>query len=166
MTYKKQRSAYAEKLLDPRWQKKRLLVLERDQWQCQACGDNESTLHVHHRWYEGKDPWDAPDDALVALCETCHDAESEARQHDEKLLLQSLKKRYFSYELYQIEKVLLSMAIRHVCEVQLTAVAWFLSSPEKVDKILEEYFSAECPHPVGWGESPLTTEAANRFKTK
>jgi len=29
---------YKEKLLDPRWQKKRLEVLERDGWACRALG--------------------------------------------------------------------------------------------------------------------------------
>lgn len=55
----------------PKWQKKRLLILERDGWQCCSCGDTESTLHVHHAAYHGM-PWDTPDDFLQTLCETCH----------------------------------------------------------------------------------------------
>ena len=46
---------YAEKLKDPRWQKKRLEILERDAWVCQKCFDTKSTLHVHHRIYNGGD---------------------------------------------------------------------------------------------------------------
>lgn len=68
--------AYSEKLKDPRWQKKRLEILERDEWKCQCCKDDSTTLHVHHKWYEnGRDPWDYPTDALVTLCETCHETE-------------------------------------------------------------------------------------------
>lgn len=65
---------YFEKLKDPRWQKRRLEVLERGQWQCEQCEDKDKTLHVHHRYYEkGWNPWDYPDDALSVLCEDCHE---------------------------------------------------------------------------------------------
>lgn len=63
---------YREKLLDPRWQKLRLRVLERDGWCCVACGESKKTLHVHHGFYEGE-PWDAPEDTLWTLCEACHE---------------------------------------------------------------------------------------------
>ena len=68
--------SYSQKLKDPRWQKKRLLILNRDKFTCQECADDESTLHVHHIYYEpGNDPWDYPDYALVTLCESCHSEE-------------------------------------------------------------------------------------------
>lgn len=62
---------YSDKLKDPRWQKKRLEVLERDSWLCQLCGDNKTTLHVHHKKYNN-DPWDAEIDDLKTYCEDCH----------------------------------------------------------------------------------------------
>lgn len=75
---KPRNTEYSEKLRDPRWQKKRLLILERDDWTCQLCLDNKSTLHVHHRWYlSGREPWDYPDAGLVTLCETCHETETQ-----------------------------------------------------------------------------------------
>lgn len=64
-------TTYQKKLLDPRWQKKRLKILERDDWTCQRCGDSTSFLHVHHLSY-GKEPWDVSNDLLVTLCENCH----------------------------------------------------------------------------------------------
>jgi 5-methylcytosine-specific restriction endonuclease McrA len=65
--------SYYQKLLDPRWQKKRLEILSRDDFQCQQCGDSKATLHVHHGYYErGLDPWEYDDDTLHTLCETCH----------------------------------------------------------------------------------------------
>lgn len=67
---------YAEKLKDPRWQKKRLQILERDNWECQECAEKEKTLHVHHKnYYSGKDPWECNDNNLITLCETCHTKE-------------------------------------------------------------------------------------------
>ena len=67
---------YAEKLKDPRWQKKRLQILERDSWTCQTCQDNTSTLHVHHFYYrKGIQPWEYSDQALITVCEHCHKME-------------------------------------------------------------------------------------------
>jgi hypothetical protein len=69
-------AVYLEKLKDPRWQKKRLEILERDAWTCQVCQNTENTLHVHHCWYENDiEPWDYPGECFVTLCEPCHEAE-------------------------------------------------------------------------------------------
>ncbi len=64
---------YSEKLKDPRWQKVRLIVLERDGWACVDCGSKTNTLHVHHGYYSKGEPWDAPIDTLWCLCEGCHE---------------------------------------------------------------------------------------------
>lgn len=67
------REAYLAKLRDPRWQKLRLEILERDGWRCGYCNATDKTLHVHHLWYEDDaEPWDADPSALQALCEECH----------------------------------------------------------------------------------------------
>jgi hypothetical protein len=62
---------YAQKLKDPRWQKRRLEILAAQNFTCQWCGDTKSTLHVHHFVYTG-DPWDAEDGDLATICESCH----------------------------------------------------------------------------------------------
>lgn len=78
---------YSEKLRDPRWQRKRLEVMERDGFACQNCGDNEKTLNVHHHYYEkGKSPWDYPESALATLCEDCHADIEEERLEILKLI--------------------------------------------------------------------------------
>lgn len=64
---------YAERLRDPRWQKKRLDILSRDDWKCQHCLSGDKPLHVHHIKYSGE-PWETPDELLLSLCEPCHDA--------------------------------------------------------------------------------------------
>ena len=48
---KKQNNDYVEQYKNPKWQKLRLKILERDNWACQRCGDDESQLQVHHRCY-------------------------------------------------------------------------------------------------------------------
>lgn len=64
---------YGEKLRDPRWQRKRLEILTRDNFTCQMCKSTESELHVHHRSYEsGRDPWDYKGNHYVTLCDACH----------------------------------------------------------------------------------------------
>jgi hypothetical protein len=69
--------SYSDKLRDPRWQKKRLIILERDKWQCRICEDQTSTLHVHHIFYDNAypNPWDYPDHCLLSLCANCHESE-------------------------------------------------------------------------------------------
>lgn len=65
---------YIEKLRHPKWQKKRLQILDRDGFKCTECGDTEATLNVHHLSYDyGKDPWDYPDENMKTLCENCHE---------------------------------------------------------------------------------------------
>lgn len=64
---------YQEKLLDPRWQKRRLEILQQDNWKCAFCGDDKNTLHVHHFVYsKSGNPWDVEDGDACALCKTCH----------------------------------------------------------------------------------------------
>ncbi len=64
--------------LDPRWQKFRLERLEIANWGCEACGNRENTLHVHHRFYiTGRKPWEYPLLCTVVLCEECHGIEHE-----------------------------------------------------------------------------------------
>lgn len=68
----KQRS-YAEKLLDPRWQRLKGNIYRRDNFRCVKCGNGELTIHVHHlRYPESGNPWDAPPEWLETLCERHH----------------------------------------------------------------------------------------------
>ena len=68
----RRKSDYATKLLDPRWQKLRLKVFERDEFKCRDCERDDETLHVHHCWYEKGDPWETPMEYLLSLCHSCH----------------------------------------------------------------------------------------------
>jgi hypothetical protein len=73
------KQTYAEKLKDPRWQKRRLEILTRDNWTCQDCGSKDKTLHVHHWMYvHGLDPWSYADQLLITLCHDCHQLHRES----------------------------------------------------------------------------------------
>lgn len=66
-------SAYAKLLRDPRWQRKKAIICERDDWKCRGCGETEKNLQVHHKSYiRGLKPWEYEDRFLVTLCEDCH----------------------------------------------------------------------------------------------
>jgi hypothetical protein len=94
---------YAEKLKDPRWQKKRLEIFERDKWTCQACGDTTQTLNVHHRFYKsGLDPWEYNEVDLVTLCDNCHGIERDQRAEWEQSLLLELRYSCFVGDLEKI----------------------------------------------------------------
>ncbi len=50
--------------------------MERDDFTCKKCGDVESTLHVHHKFYVfGREPWEYENDELITLCWECHEEE-------------------------------------------------------------------------------------------
>lgn len=68
--------SYSSELKDPRWQKKRLEIYQRDNWTCQMCGNglyDGVPLNVHHKVYH-KDclPWEYQDKELITICEKCH----------------------------------------------------------------------------------------------
>jgi len=79
---------YAEKLKDPRWQKKRLEVFAAANFICSECGTDKKTLHVHHPFYKrGLEPWEYPTWALICICKDCH----EQRAVCERFLIVSVK---------------------------------------------------------------------------
>lgn len=65
---------YWQKLKDPRWQRKRLEILQRDEFACQHCGEKEKELHVHHCvYFQKQEPWDYESSTLITLCTGCHE---------------------------------------------------------------------------------------------
>ena len=91
-----ERDKWNAKYRDVRWQEKRLLILSRDGFTCRSChaskegiedDDEPFMLHVHHLWYEGDNPWEAPSEALITLCEDCHEYESEQGVAERRLFI-------------------------------------------------------------------------------
>lgn len=96
MTKNYKQTAYSKKLLDPRWQKKRLEIMQRDNFSCTCCGDKETTLHVHHKCYKTNyEPWDIEDEHLITLCEDCHKLEEEQLKEYSSLFIQSFRESEF-----------------------------------------------------------------------
>lgn len=90
--------SYGDLLKDPRWQKKRLEIFERDGWRCVWCKKENETLHIHHVDYQmGLKPWEYSNDQLLTLCEDCHHGEYENREYVENKLIDELKKLSVPY---------------------------------------------------------------------
>lgn len=133
---------YGEKLLDPRWQRRRLDILNRDEWECQVCFSSTDTLHVHHRYYaKSGDPWDVPDDALITLCTDCHESETKDRPATEAGLLSVLRRRFLAGELDQLALAFDEMTVRHMTEVVISMFRMVLTDPELQDQVLQLYFA-------------------------
>lgn len=82
-------TTYAQKLLDPRWQRLRAQVLQRDGFTCRDCKCSDRTLHVHHCLYRKGDPWNTEPRFLVTVCDACHQIRT-AREGRIKELLATL----------------------------------------------------------------------------
>ena len=136
-------NAYSEKLKDPRWQKKRLEVLDRDGWTCQWCFDAESTLHVHHLWYCNGEPWEVGDAALITLCESCHETEGKSRKNNEDLLLQACKEaRVNSSSILNLAIAIHQSKIQN--EVPWDAMCWGIDHKEMREEIYDKYMDQLC----------------------
>lgn len=53
------------------WQRKRYVVLKRDNWKCVYCGARAT--QVHHKRYAKKNIGKEPIEWLVSICKPCHD---------------------------------------------------------------------------------------------
>lgn len=135
------RENYKQKLLDPRWQKLRLRILERDDWTCQICWNKEETLHVHHRIYsKGGEPWDTPEWALVTLCATCHEEETAGRKEQEQSLLLGLARYFFHADINGL--AIGFQSLEPLCSPRIVADAysWALESKDAQQKIIDMYY--------------------------
>lgn len=131
---------YAEKLKDPRWQKKRLEVLERERWTCQVCGDKESTLNVHHNYYIiGKNPWEYRDGAFVVLCDLCHEKEKTERLLIEKYLLKSIRQvGFLNRDLLTLVDGFKGLGDIHEHKMFLCSVIGYFLSNKKLLKMVSD----------------------------
>lgn len=115
------RKSYSELLLDPRWQRKRLEILQRSNFTCEQCKSADKTLHVHHRIYrKGAMPWEYADSELQALCKDCHFIETRHRAALDEALAQ-LDTPVLEEVLGYVE----AEALKSRVEGQLVIRSWF-----------------------------------------
>jgi 5-methylcytosine-specific restriction endonuclease McrA len=77
-------STFKKQYESPKWQKKRLEIMKRDDFTCQLCGATDKQLDVHHIYYEkDKMIWELDNECYVTLCkDPCH---KEAHTYIKKL---------------------------------------------------------------------------------
>jgi hypothetical protein len=130
------RSADADKLRDPRWQRLRLGVMQRDGWRCKLCWDKAST------------------------CERCHQGETRARPEAERQLLLTIRMAgLYASEVHKIANALSRLRTRSGLDARLasyvivTAIKHLLSRREAASKHPAPRLSADqivprgAPHP-------------------
>jgi hypothetical protein len=130
---------YKEKLRDPRWQRKRLEILNRDDFKCRLCGLGVDPLHVHHKYYDsGKEPWDYDERALMTLCESCHDFETENSKTAIPNLSASLKRSGFMMcDVNRLSSSIERIDYEIILEVHMTAICYALSNKYIMDELVK-----------------------------
>lgn len=127
-----EKQTYYEQLRDPRWQKKRLEIMERDGWKCRECGNGDETLNVHHYYYIPKCKlWEYQNKAFGTLCEVCH-------------------------QKWTLYKMMLDVALGSLNAEQLRIVATCVAAVmEKVGpKIFTDWFCSQCHDPATGLKTP------------
>lgn len=139
----KKQSEYSKKLLDPRWQKKRLEILQRDEFTCQSCFDTENTLHVHHRrYFPGREPWDIDNKFLVTLCASCHQEETDLWPDVSHDLIAILKESFFASDVKEIASSFINIPIYYDTHVTASIIAHWLSTPDLLREMGDRYFDS------------------------
>jgi len=140
---RKRMMTYAEKLKDPRWQKKRLKIFERDEWACKGCFESEKTLHIHHKVYSnGVDPWDYDDYMLITLCEECHQDERNLMPTYEVNLSDSVKQHFLARDLNDICEGFLNLKLMHTPDLVADMLKWMLSDENIQKELIKRYIES------------------------
>lgn len=115
-----ERKTYSEKLKDPRWQKKRLEILNRDEFTCCFCFNKESTLNVHHIKYNNE-PWETDERYLISLCSNCH-KNIEDIKADIKHIFDEFQSTLYSDGLYETVNILKSIYEKKLNPYELSTI--------------------------------------------
>lgn len=143
------KAAYAEKLKDPRWQKKRLQIMERDGWACRYCNETTKTLQVHHTKYAIGDPWNTPDFFLLTLCDECHEHETNGRKTAEGMLLDVLRATAVSApQISYLAQAFLEFGERTCTTDKYHALCFILANKQCWDGFINAFESLDIESPV------------------
>jgi len=134
------RAAYIEKLKDPRWQKLRLQVFERDGWACMVCGSDRETLNVHHLYYEsGNEPWEYPLEALLTLCQDCHQSMTDLQNNEEQGLLRLLRQKgYLGQDVADLASLIYHLPTPDHIGLMMSSIQHHLTQPGAIAKVITE----------------------------
>lgn len=123
---------YSEKLKDPRWQRKRLEIMQRDGFKCRNCDDDKSTLHVHHWEYSGE-PWEANDDDMMTYCDKCHEMAHDLSMRDSAGIIKATRRFLLSGP-----KFVANVYLRHINAVLFVDVKRKGLTPRSLRRIADQ----------------------------
>lgn len=138
-----EKQSYSDKLKDVRWQKKRLEILEANDFICQRCLMEGKTVHVHHKLYRwDTDPWDYEDDCFVILCEDCHHQETIIRKVSFKRLSETIQKNFYAKGMDDLSAAFddVQTKVGYSNELIAGAINFWLSDPKLCEMFMQTYF--------------------------
>src|SRR5690349_18394749 len=107
-------SDYTNLLRHPLWQKKRLYIFQRDNFQCQKCFDIFSNLQVHHKYYKPDTfPWDYPDDCFVTVCDLCHEKEEFIKWILKNIEYNLFEQKFNSSDIVEIRQLIIRRVVNN-----------------------------------------------------
>lgn len=120
--------SYRDDLRDPRWQRRRLEILQRDEFSCRFCGDDRNELHVHHKRYvAGRKPWEYSDDDLMTLCAECHSKLTECTQRMAEAMCWE--------PVFLMSQELLELIQAGEGTAMLVIIGWLRKHPEEISAV-------------------------------
>lgn len=135
--------SYSQLLKDPRWQRKRLEIMQRDNFTCQICGHADKPLHVHHIHYEkGRMPWEYNGSQLITLCEDCHKSEHESSMN---ILGEIDYLKEHGALMIEIEAILHDVLIGLVCKRSDTFISLLGGDVENRDFEPQDWWGLDYP---------------------
>jgi hypothetical protein len=137
-------SYYSDYWKDPRWQKKRLEIFERDEWKCQECQSTTETLCVHHKKYTAPVPWEQPDEDLITLCEGCHELEEATKKENPAIYRYAKACNTTCIDLVSYVRIITYLKIirpDEIGKISDTLAELWQSFTEEEKKILREHFN-------------------------
>jgi len=138
---------YTEKFQDMRWQKLRLKVFERDNWNCRMCGETEGSFHCHHLYYNSDtEPWDYPMNTFKTLCSDCHEKEKGKMNNLFTRLTNTVKaKGFLSTEAEVLITAIEDMIVLKDFPLQMMAVSVILKDEALIKRWMKKVFFDDAP---------------------
>jgi len=118
--------------------------------QCAKC-QSKDFLEVHHKYYI-KDhngrllPWEYPDEALVTLCRSCHQMESNIKKFERHKTLQGLEQVFWYTQLSDFVPLLQDACLKHSNSVMSAAIKNLCLNSDLIHRLANnETFEPENP---------------------
>ena len=138
-------SNYSDKLKNPQWQKKRLEILNRDEFTCQYCNSTDKELQVHHKMYKANcNPWEYDDKLLITLCLDCHKEAEEVRKAISAGLVESFYLAGIeANDLLQLQESLLNATLNYGSTDIINTIIRFLHVEHIQEYMIRDYHFVE-----------------------